>query len=236
MSEEVEVTGGLKEIRAECSSKPIAIAALTLAIVGALCGVISLSAKRVAPEADRLTTVEIVRLVNAADQARAQAEQAGQSLAAANVKIEALEKAMQSRMQEVAIIAQRLDSVAGNHNALVKGMQQEQESDKASIVLLERALMRLHGKPDWIGAVTAAQAEVAEEKERAAALRKKAEEAAKQPAPKIDRLPDRGAKVEKPDSEAKATEPTPDEPSGASKADAAKPKVKLEDKGKEASK
>jgi hypothetical protein len=157
---------------------------------------------------DELTTVEIVRVVNAADEAIKGLEEA-----------KVVRADFQRLQQQLMQVAQRMDSVAKNHNSLVVGMQQEQAHDKQSIVLMERVLMRLQGRANWIGAVSAVQVEMAEEAKKAAAIKKKAADAKK----KI-------AEAKKKAADAKKTSPVKPEKEApqAKKAPEAKPEAKSE--------
>ena len=188
----------LKEVKAQ----PSVISILAFCMGGVALGAVLFGGNKNVK--DPVTTIEIVRLVNAADQAKAEAQEATSLLEKANGRIQTLEKAMHARMQEMAGLAKRLEGVAQNHNALVGGMKQEQAGDKRSFLLMERALMRLHGKPEWAGAVSAVQVEIAEEAKRIAEEAKKAEEK-KAPEPEKKEKP-KPEDTEEPEGEEADTE------------------------------
>jgi len=199
MSEELKVS--------TCESKPLAIVAL---VVSCLALVMVWVESRVRVK-DSVTTVKVIRLIKSLDDAEEAALRAERKVEESDKRIAALEQGMQARMQDVLAIAKRLDGVARNHNVLVQGMMQEQAADKASINLIERALVRIHGKPDWVGAVSAAQTEIVEEQKKQAELRKKLQEAKRAKA-KPAKKPKPKAKVEAKEEKAKEPEPNKDKP------------------------
>jgi len=75
-------------------------------------------------------------------------------------RMAALDRGLASRFSA---LDQRLNSIAQNHNGLVKGLAQEQRGDRTRFLLMEKAIRRLHTKSDWIAALSGANAELVDE-------------------------------------------------------------------------
>ena len=81
----------------------------------------------------------------------------------ADMAINAVSRSAGERQQ----LAKQIAQVAGNHNRFVPAVANDINATRGNIMVVERALQRLHGKPEWVAAKAGALAEIEQENEEA---------------------------------------------------------------------
>ena len=120
---------------------------MAIAVVIAMSlGVIALEMMHKRPATIEVSVFEVMEHIkNAEDKAK---------------KVDTLENVM---TREFVRLNQQVNDVAMNHNRLVQQTANDINASRLYIRLLERALVRLNGRPDWTAAMAGAKAEIEEE-------------------------------------------------------------------------
>ena len=116
-------------------------------------------------------TVSAFEIVDRVTEAEKQVSNAENAIILVDKKLQSIDKNLAQLMQA--------------HNNMGNAFAQAGSAQQENIMLMQRALGRIHGKPDWEAALAGARTEISEER-KALAEAKKAAEEAKKALPTVD--------------------------------------------------